>query len=77
MVTGSLATQLLHSDLEVECPDCQYLIWVTWAEVVVQLAVRCPCCRAYVQLTDAEGSMQNAGRVVEQEISRILKGLWE
>jgi len=67
----------LHSDLEVDCPECQYPIWVTWAEVVVQLTVRCPCCRAAVQLTDAEGSMQNAGRVVEQEISRILKGLWE
>jgi hypothetical protein len=71
----SLATQFLHSDLEVECPACQYPIWVPWAEIVVQAAVLCPCCRARTQLSDAEGDMQNAARVVERQINDVLKGL--
>jgi hypothetical protein len=76
-MAASLATQFLHSDLELDCPVCEYPVWVTWAEIVVQLAVLCPCCRARIQLSDDEGSMQNAGLVVEQEINRALKGLWE
>jgi hypothetical protein len=76
MVAGSLATQFLHAGLEVGCPACQYLIWVSWAEIVVEAAVLCPCCRARIQLKDAEGGMQNAARVVEQQISQVLKGLW-
>lgn len=73
----SLATQFLHSDVEVDCPACQYPIWVTWAEIVVQAVVRCPCCRIQIQLRDAEGSMQNAGQIIEQEINQALKGLWK
>jgi hypothetical protein len=73
----SLATQFLHSDLEVDCPACEYLIWVMWAEVVAQIAVTCPCCRARIWLRDAEGSMQNAGQVIEQQIEQALKGLWK
>jgi hypothetical protein len=75
VVAESLAVQFLHSDLEVECPGCQYPLWVTWAEVVVQAVVLCPCCRIRIQLSDAEGSLQNAARVVERVISQALKGL--
>jgi len=42
---SSLATQTLHSDIEVPCPQCGYPLWVLWAEIVVQTAVRCPACR--------------------------------
>ena len=74
-VAESLATQFLLSDLDVECPACQYPIWVTWAEIVVQAVVLCPCCRTRTQFSDAEGSMQNAAHVVEREINQVLKGL--
>jgi hypothetical protein len=70
----SLATQFLHANLDVECPACEYPIWVTWAEVVVQASILCPCCRARVQLTDPEGSMQNAAHAAEQQINQILEG---
>ncbi len=74
-VSESLASQFLHSDLEFDCPVCRYPVWVTWAEVVVQLTVRCPCCRAAIRLADADGSMQSAGRVIEEQINQMLKGL--
>jgi hypothetical protein len=74
-VTESLATQFLRSDLEVGCPACQYPIWVTWAEIVVQAAILCPCCRTHIQLVDAAGSMQNAAHAVEREINQVLKRL--
>jgi hypothetical protein len=73
----SLATQLLHSDFEVECPECGYPIWVQYAEVGAQAAVLCPCCRTRIWLRDAEGSMQNAGDVIEQQINQALKDLFE
>jgi hypothetical protein len=73
----SLATQFLHGDLEVDCPACEYLIWVTWAEVVVRTAVTCSCCRTRIWLGDADGSMQNAGQIIEQQIEQALKGLWQ
>jgi hypothetical protein len=76
MVTESLATQFLHSDVEVDCSACGYPIWVTWAEIVVQAVVRCPCCRIKNQLRDNEGSIQNAGRIAEQAINQALKGLF-
>jgi hypothetical protein len=72
----SLATQLLHSDLEVDCPQCGYLIWVQYAEVVAQAAVLCPCCRTRIWLSDAEGSVQNAGDVIEQQVNQALKDLF-
>jgi hypothetical protein len=73
----ALETQLLHDDLEVDCPECEYPIWVTGAEVVAQAAVTCPCCRARTWVIDADGTFQNAGRVIEQQINQALKGLWQ
>jgi hypothetical protein len=57
------------------CPVCQYPIWVTWAEMVVQAAILCPCCRTRIQLVDAAGSVQNAARAVEYQINQVLRGL--
>jgi hypothetical protein len=76
VVTESLATQFLHSDVEEDCPACGYPIWVSWAEIVVQAVVRCPCCRIKIQLRDADGSVQNAGRIAEQMINEALKGMF-
>lgn len=73
----SLGTQLLHSDLEVPCPECGYPVWVLYAEVVVQAAVLCPCCRVRIWLCDAQGGMQNAGDVIELELNQALRGLWK
>jgi hypothetical protein len=72
----SLATQLLHSDLEVNCPGCEYPVWITYAEMVVQTAVLCPCCRVRIWLRDVDGSVQNIGDVIEQQLNRALKGLF-
>jgi hypothetical protein len=73
----SLTTQLLHGDLDVDCPQCEYPVWVQYAEVVAQAAVLCPCCRTRIWLRDAEGSMQNAGDVIEKQINQALKDLFE
>jgi len=73
-VSKSLETQFLHADREVECPACQYPIWVIWAEISVQALVLCPCCRTRVHLVDAEGSAQEAARAVERQINQMLKG---
>lgn len=73
LVTRSLAADLLHSDLEVDCPTCQYPIWVTWAEIIAQAAVLCPCCRTRVWFRDAAGSAQNAVHVTGR-IDQTLEG---
>jgi hypothetical protein len=73
----ALETQLLHADLDVGCPACEYPIWVTGADVVAQTAVICPCCRARTWVIDADGSFQNAGRIIEQQVNQALKGLWQ
>jgi hypothetical protein len=75
-VTEALETQFLHAALEVDCPGCEYPIWVTGAEIVAQAAVLCPCCRVRAWVVDADGSFQNAARVVEQEINQALRDLW-
>jgi hypothetical protein len=75
VVAESLATQFLHGDLDVDCPVCQYPIWVTWAEIVAQTVALCPCCRTRIQLRDAEGSVQNTGRAIEHALNQALKGL--
>jgi hypothetical protein len=56
---------------------CEYPIWVTGADVVAQTAVICPCCRARTWVIDADGSFQNAGRIIEQQVNQALKGLWQ
>jgi hypothetical protein len=75
-VAESLDTQVLRADFEVECPGCEYPLWVTGAEIIAQAAVTCPCCRARAWLVDAGGSFQNAGRDIERQIDEALKGLW-
>jgi hypothetical protein len=75
-VAESLATQLLHSDQEIDCPNCKYPMWIQYAEIVAQAGVLCPCCRFRIWLRDAEGGMQNLGDIVEREINQVLKGLW-
>ncbi|AZM73530.1 hypothetical protein D1J63_36585 [Streptomyces sp. KPB2] len=72
----SLATQFLSADLETACPSCRYLMWIRYSEVVAQTAVICPCCYAQIWLVDETGSAQNAGDVVQQQISQALKGLF-
>lgn len=70
-MTESFETQLLHADFEVGCPQCEYPLWVTGAEVIAQAAVTCPCCRVRVWLRDAAGSFRNAGRDIDQELKGI------
>ncbi len=75
-MTSSLTTQLLHSDIEVPCPQCVSGVWVRWVEVVVETAVRCPVCRCRIWLRDAEGGMHNAGRKIESAIRQGTIGLF-
>jgi hypothetical protein len=69
-VAESLDTQVLRADFEVECPGCEYPLWVTGAEVIAQAAVTCPCCRVRVRLVDAGGTLQNVGRDVERQFKK-------
>lgn len=73
---SSLTTRMLHSDIEVPCPQCGYDIWVLWVEVIVETAVLCPACRCRVWLRDAEGGMRNAGEKIESAIRQATKGLF-
>lgn len=75
-VMSSLTTQMLHSDIEVPCPQCGYGIWVRWVEVVVETAVLCPACRCQIWLRDDEGGMHNAGEKIESAIRQATKGLF-
>jgi len=71
---SSLATQLLHGDLdEVQCPNCDSPLWVRFAEVVAQCAVRCPACRIRIWLRDERGEIHNAGAVIESLVEQVLK----
>lgn len=74
---SSLATQMLHSDIEVPCPNCEYAIWVRLVEVVVQAAVLCPACRLRIWLHDADGSMHNIPGGIESALERATKGLFK
>jgi hypothetical protein len=76
-VAESLGSQFLHSDVEVPCPECGYLIWIRYAEIVVQTAVWCPCCRIRIWLRDAEGGMQTIGDAIERQFEQTLKDLWK
>ena len=73
---NDLTTQFLHSDLDVECPECTYPIWVKYSEIVAEVAVLCPCCRSVIGLVDSRASMALAGTEIEREIDRVLKGLF-
>jgi ribosomal protein S27E len=73
----SLATQLLSADLETACPSCGYLMWIRYSEVVAQTAVTCLCCYTHIWLIDETGSAQNAGDILQQQITQALKGLFQ
>jgi DNA-directed RNA polymerase subunit RPC12/RpoP len=72
----SFALDLLHSDHEIDCPKCEYPIWVLWSEIVAQTTVRCPCCRLRVRLVDATGSVQNLGANIDAHLDQIFGGLF-
>jgi hypothetical protein len=76
-MADALDTQLLHADLEVDCPGCEYPIWITGGEIVAQAAVTCPSCRIRIWLIDDAGAFQNAGREVERHIEQALKEMWQ
>lgn len=71
---SSLTTRMLHSDIEVPCPQCGYDFWIRWVEVVVEAAVICPACRCRIRPRDAEGGMHNAGEKIEVRYDRQRKG---
>ena len=71
----SVGTQFLHDDLDVDCPECGYPIWIWYAEIVAQVAVWCPCCRIRIWLRDAEGSVQTIGDSIERQIEQALRNL--
>lgn len=71
-----LAAQLLHSNHEIDCPECEYPIWVLWSEIVAQATIRCPCCRRRIRLVDRNGDAQTLGADIEQQLNQALKGLF-
>lgn len=74
-VSPSLASQILHSDHEVDCPECGYPVWIRFSEVIAQCTVTCPCCRLRLHLIDSDGTMQTLGDTLERQIDQALKGL--
>jgi DNA-directed RNA polymerase subunit RPC12/RpoP len=75
-VNVPLSAQILHSDLEIDCPDCGYPIWVLWSEIVAQTTIRCPCCRVRIRLVDRDGDAQNLGANLDRQINDLLKGMF-
>lgn len=71
----NLSTQWLHSDVDLDCPNCHFTFWVRMSEIIVQTVVLCPCCRIRVHLQDDHGGMSLAGRTIENLIADALKGL--
>jgi ribosomal protein S27E len=74
-------------DLDVDCPDCRYPIWVRRSELAAQVSVLCPCCRLLVRLVNPDGSAQTIDRQIEQlvdrkvrkiekDLDRMLKGMF-
>jgi uncharacterized paraquat-inducible protein A len=72
----SVSVQVLHSSHEVECPGCDYPIWVQWSELVAQETIRCPCCRIMVRFVDQDGRAQTLGADLERQLDQALKGLF-
>ncbi|MEU4777483.1 hypothetical protein [Micromonospora sp. NPDC023633] len=73
-MSPSLASQILHGDHEIDCPECGYPVWIRLSEVVAQCTVTCPCCRLRLHLLDG-GQMQNLGDTLERQIDRAFEGL--
>jgi len=71
-----LTTQLLHSDVDVDCPNCGFVFWVRMSEIIVEMVVLCPCCRISVHLQDDHGGLSVAGATIESMITDALKGLF-
>lgn len=74
LVSPSLASQILHGDHEVDCPECGYPVWIRFSEVIAQCTVTCPCCRLRLHLLDSSGQMQTLGSTLERMLDRALKG---
>lgn len=69
----SLATQLLHSDLEVPCPECDFELWIRVAEILAECTVLCPVCRTRIRLRDDRGGTHNAGSMIESTLDSMIK----
>lgn len=76
LVSPSLASQILHDDHEVDCPQCGYPVWIRFSEVIAQCTVTCPCCRLRLHLVDGGGSMQMLGDTLERQIDRAVKDIF-
>ncbi|SDC45460.1 hypothetical protein SAMN05660690_1503 [Geodermatophilus telluris] len=75
MTGGSLRSELLDSDIEAPCPNCEYPVWIRLVEVVAHCAVLCPACRCRIWLTDADGSVQNAATDIDNAVDDLTRQL--
>jgi hypothetical protein len=76
-VAESYEAHLLGLDLDVDCPDCGYPIWVRGSEVFTGCTVLCPCCRQSIRLEDANGGLRNAARSFDRQVEQAMKGIFE
>ena len=74
-MSQSLSAQFLHSDVNVDCLECEHPIWVQWSEIVAQSTILCPCGRLSIRLVDGEGGVQKLGADLERQPAQALKGL--
>lgn len=79
-MSGSFKSGLLDSDIDAECPACEYPLWIRLVEVVAGCAVTCPACRSRVWLRDGDGSVQNAAAEIDSamdELTRAIEGMFK
>lgn len=74
-MSGSFKSALMDTDLEAECPVCDYPVWIRLVEVVAGCAVFCPACRTRIWLKDADGSVQNAGDAIDDAMNELMRAL--
>lgn len=77
---GSFKSELLDSDIDAECPGCEYPLWIRLVEVVAGCAVVCPVCRSRVWLRDGDGSAQNAATEIDNamdELAQAIEGMFK
>ena len=68
-------SMLVHVDVDLGSPVCQYPIWVRLIEVAAQVAVLCPACRRRIWLRDDTGSVQHAPAAIDHAVNEALADL--
>ena len=61
--------------VEIECPQCNYVIEVLLKQVMAEETVLCPGCHAEIQLVDEGGSARQAEADLDAALSDLERQL--